>query len=383
MTRSVCVVITARASYARIKTLLIAIRERSDLELQLVVAGSALLGRYGSVIDVIQKDGFEINAEVYMVVEGGNLITSAKSTGMAIIELAPVFERLKPSIVITVADRYETIATAIASTYLNIPVAHVQGGEVTGSIDEKVRHAVTKLSTIHFVSTQIARERVIKMGELPEYVFFTGCPSIDLAYLVDQNGGYLTKDDLKTGVGAVDPQVGDHIVVLQHPVTLEWETAHDQIVETFEAVSSVDKQTFWFWPNIDAGSESSSKALREFREKGRSGKIRFMRNLRPESFLELINSAMCLVGNSSVGIREAAFLGVPVVNIGTRQDGRERANNVIDVGHSRDRIREAIDTQIKHRKYESSELYGDGKAGERIAKLIAESDLPIEKRLAY
>ena len=178
MTRSVCVVITARASYARIKTLLIAIRERSDLELQLVVAGSALLGRYGSVIDVIQKDGFEINAEVYMVVEGGNLITGAKSTGMAIIELAPVFERLKPSIVITVADRYETIATAIASTYLNIPVAHVQGGEVTGSIDEKVRHAVTKLSTIHFVSTQIARERVIKMGELPECVFFTGCPSI-------------------------------------------------------------------------------------------------------------------------------------------------------------------------------------------------------------
>ena len=148
-------------------------------------------------------------------------------------------------------------------------------------------------------------------------------------------------------------------------------------------MSSVDKQTFWFWPNIDAGSERSSKALREFREKGRSGKIRFKRNLKPESFLELINSAMCLVGNSSVGIREAAFLGVPAVNIGTRQVGRERANNVIDVGHSRDRIREAIDAQIKHRKYESSELYGDGKAGERIAKLIAESDLPIEKRLAY
>src|SRR3954466_14622752 len=181
MRRKVCVVVTARPSYSRIKTALQAIQAHPDLELQLVVAASALLDRYGNAVRFIEDDGFTIAARVYMVLEGENLASMAKTTGLGLLELATVFDNLKPDVVVTIADRYETLATAVAASYMNIPVAHVQGGEVTGSIDEKVRHAVTKLADLHFVATKKAAERVINMGEDPDTVILTGCPSIDIA----------------------------------------------------------------------------------------------------------------------------------------------------------------------------------------------------------
>ncbi len=179
--RKICVVVTARPSYSRIRTALQAIKAHPDLELQLVVAASALLERYGNAIGAMQRDGFEPSARVYMVVEGENLVTQAKTTGLGLVELATVFDNLGPDAVVTVADRYETLATAVAASYMNIPVVHVQGGEVTGSIDEKVRHAITKLSNIHLVSTEKARERVTRLGEAPASIHLTGCPSIDIA----------------------------------------------------------------------------------------------------------------------------------------------------------------------------------------------------------
>src|SRR5262245_7906581 len=175
MKRKVCVVVTARPSYSRIKTALRAIKEHPDLELQVVVAASALLDRFGSAINYIERDGFTISARVYMVLEGGNLATMAKTTGLGLVELATVFDNLRPDVVVTIADRYETLATAVAASYMNIPVAHVQGGEVTGSIDEKVRHAVTKLADLHLVSSTKAAERIVRMGEEPSTVYVTGC----------------------------------------------------------------------------------------------------------------------------------------------------------------------------------------------------------------
>ncbi|MCA1604431.1 MAG: UDP-N-acetylglucosamine 2-epimerase, partial [Acidobacteria bacterium] len=161
MPRKVCVVVTARPSYSRIKTALKAIEAHPDLQLQLVVAASALLDRYGTAARYMEEDGFEIAARVYMVLEGENLAAMAKTTGLGLLELATVFDNLKPDVVVTIADRYETLATAVAASYMNIPVAHVQGGEVTGSIDEKVRHAVSKLSDLHFASTEQAAVRLI------------------------------------------------------------------------------------------------------------------------------------------------------------------------------------------------------------------------------
>ena len=384
--RKVCVVVTARPSYSRIKTALQAIKAHPALELQLVVAASALLDRYGSVVRHIEQDRFEIAVRVDMVLEGDSLATMAKTTGLGLIEFATAFGNLKPDVVVTVADRYETLATAIAASYMNIPVAHVQGGEVTGSIDEKVRHAVTKLSNLHFAATQRAAERLIRMGEDPKTVFVTGCPSIDLAAEVAAAPG-LTFDPF-TKYGGVGPALdlsNGYLVVVQHPVTTEHELAKTHVMETLHAVAGLGLPALWFWPNVDGGSDGTSKGIRTFRELEQATNLHFFRSMDPTDFLRLVQGGRCIVGNSSVAIRECAFLNVPAVNIGTRQEGRERATNVVDAGYDRRAITEAIRRQLGngHPRLGPDRLYGDGRAGERIAALLAETPLTVEKRLTY
>ena len=384
MARDICVVVTARPSYSRIKSALQAINGHPDLNLMLVVGASALLHRYGDAIEYIQRDGFDVAARVYMVVEGENPIASAKSTGLGLVELATILDNLQPDVVVTVADRYETLATAVAASYMNLPVAHVQGGEVTGSIDEKVRHAVTKLSNLHFVATEKAGERLKRMGEDPEAVFVTGCPSVDLAASILPNPDLdFNPFERYGGVGEVFDLSEGYLVVMQHPVTTEHDEAFDQITETIHAVHEFDIPAFWFWPNVDAGSDGTSKGIRVFREKNGDAKLHFYRNMSPEDFLRLIYNSKAVVGNSSVGVRECSFLGVPVVNIGSRQGGRERGANVIDVDHDRVAILKAIETQVEHGLFPQETLYGDGKAGERIANLMAKVPLKFEKRLTY
>jgi UDP-hydrolysing UDP-N-acetyl-D-glucosamine 2-epimerase len=382
--RRVCVLVTARPSYSRIRSALKAIQAHPDLELLLVVAASALLERYGNAIQAIEHDGFTPSARVFMVLEGENLVTSAKSTGLGLVELATVFDNLKPDAVVTVADRYETLATAVAASYMNIPVVHVQGGEVTGSIDEKVRHAVTKLANLHLVSTALARERVIRLGEVPASVVLTGCPSIDIAAEVaarpdldfdpfERYGGVGPREDLSSG----------YLVVMQHPVTTEYEEARKQVEETLYAVKDSSLPVLWFWPNVDAGSDGTSKGIRVFREKEKPANFHFFRNMLPEDFLRVLVRSTAIVGNSSVAIRECSFLGVPAVNIGSRQAGRERGRNVIDVDHDRGAIAGAISEHLSRGRPAPDPLYGDGHAGTRIADTIARAELTIEKRLAY
>jgi UDP-hydrolysing UDP-N-acetyl-D-glucosamine 2-epimerase len=385
MPRKVCTVITARPSYSRIRSVLKAIRAHPDLELQLVAAASVLLDRYGNTQNVIENEGFRIDRRVYMILEGENLVTSAKSTGLGMAELATVFDDLKPDVVITVADRFETMATAVAASYLNIPLVHIQGGEITGSIDEKVRHAVTKLADVHMVASERAAERVIRMGERPECVFNTGCPSIDLASralegpeidleaLFDTHGGVGERPDLS----------GGYIVALQHPVTTEYEASRSHIEETLHAVADSGMATFWFWPNVDAGSDGTSKGIRAFREAHFLPQIHFFKNLPPEDFIRVVYRSRCIVGNSSVAIRECSFLGVPAVNIGSRQGGRDRGRNVIDVPYDRGEITSALEKQLAQGKFEPDCLYGVGGSGERIAELLMKIPLRVEKRLDY
>jgi UDP-hydrolysing UDP-N-acetyl-D-glucosamine 2-epimerase len=382
--RKVCVVITARPSYSRIKTALKAIQMHPDLELQLVVAASALLERYGSASKFIEDEGFEIAARVYMVLEGENPAAMAKTTGLGVIELATVFDNLGPDVVVTVADRYETLATAIAAAYLNIPLAHVQGGEVTGSIDEKVRHAVTKLADLHLVSTGQASERVIRMGEDPAMVHVTGCPSIDLACEILQNPA-LTFDPMEKYGGVGDPVdlSGGYVVVMQHPVTTEHQLARGHVLETLHAARDSGLPTLWFWPNPDAGSDGTSSGIRTFRELERPENIHFFKNMAPADFLRLLYNSRCIVGNSSVGIRECSFLGVPAINIGSRQAGRDRGRNVIDVSHDRREITGAMAKHFSNGRYPRDPLYGSGDAGIRIAGVLAGTPLRIEKRLQY
>jgi UDP-hydrolysing UDP-N-acetyl-D-glucosamine 2-epimerase len=384
MRRKICVVVTARPSYSRIKTALRAIQEHPGLELQLVVAASAILDRYGNTHRLIEQDGFKISATVYMVVEGENLPTMAKTTGLGLMELATVFDNLKPDAVVTIADRYETIATAIAAAYMNIPLVHIQGGEVTGSIDEKVRHAITKLADHHFVSNQLAAERVLRMGETPGSVHVTGCPSIDIAAEVARSPALDFDPFTKYGgVGRLDHLTEGYLVVLQHPVTTEYESARRQIEETFHAVLPLQLPTLWFWPNVDAGSDGVSKGLRGLREKHPLENMHFFKNMTGTDFLRLLCNCRCLVGNSSVGIRECSYLGVPVVNIGSRQTCRQRGPNVIDVTGDRAAIQQAVEQQLARQRYATADTYGSGRAGQGIAELLASIKLTSEKRLAY
>ncbi|WP_423818447.1 UDP-N-acetylglucosamine 2-epimerase [Salinimicrobium sp. TIG7-5_MAKvit] len=382
--RKICVVVTARPSYSRIKTALTAIKNHPDLELQLVIAGSALLDRYGNAVDFIEKDDFTIAAKVFMVLEGENPTTMAKTTGLGVMELTNVFYNLQPDAVITIADRFETIATSIAASYQNIPLVHIQGGEVTGSIDEKVRHANTKLADLHLVCTKDARERVIKLGEEPEKVINTGCPSIDLAKMVSENPS-LNFDPIAKygGVGMEFNWQEGYIVVLQHPVTTEYKQAKKHVLETLHAIKDLDYPTFWFWPNVDAGSDGTSNGIRSFRELEKPGNIHFFKNMNPIDFLKLLKNAKALVGNSSAGLRECAYLGVPVVNIGNRQHRRSRAQNVTDVDYNREQILKATENALVREHYPSSKLYGGGNAGEKIAEILATVELTYSKTITY
>ena len=382
--RKICVVITARPSYSRIRSALEALRDREDIELQVVAAASALLDRYGSVVDEIERDGFEIASRVYMVLEGEQPSTMAKTTGIGMIELATALDNLQPDFVVTIADRHETLATAVAAAYMNIPLVHIQGGEITGSIDEKVRHAITKLADYHLVSTAQAGERVVRMGEEPDTVVVTGCPSIDIAAGVLDHPA-LDFDPMAKygGVGAKLDLSGRYLVVLQHPVTTEHDLARRHVQETLHAVAESGIPTLWFWPNADAGSDGTSRGIRAFRETHNPANVHFFKNMAPTDFLRVVHRAGCLVGNSSAGIREGSFLGVPVVNIGGRQAGRDRGANVLDVGYDRQGITDAIQKQVAHGRYPSDSLYGDGAAGPRIAGALARIEPRIHKRLNY
>ncbi|MFT5244450.1 MAG: UDP-hydrolyzing UDP-N-acetyl-D-glucosamine 2-epimerase [Psychroserpens sp.] len=382
--RKICVVITARPSYSRIKSALKAINEHPDLELQLVVAGSALLGRYGKAVDFIEKDGFKVNEQVFMVMEGENPTSMAKTAGLGVMELTSVFYNLKPDAVVTIADRFETISTSIAAAYQNIPLVHIQGGEVTGNIDEKVRHANTKLADIHLVSSEDAKARVLKLGEDENYVFNTGCPSIDLAKEIAENPALSFNPIEKYGgVGLkIDWEKG-YLVVMQHPVTNEYSQAKSDVLTTLKAVHEMGIPTFWFWPNVDAGSDGTSSGIRSYREANTLENIHFFKNMEPNDFLLLLKNSQCLVGNSSVGIRECAYLGVPVVNIGSRQNRRLRGENVMDVGHHLDDIKNAIRHQINTVRYKSENIYGQGDSGKIIADILSTIELRFHKTITY
>jgi UDP-hydrolysing UDP-N-acetyl-D-glucosamine 2-epimerase len=385
--RKICVVVGSRANYGSIKTAMRAVQAHRELELQVVVGASALLDRYGEVARIVEADGFEPAARVHMLIEGETTTTMAKSTGLGLLELPTIFDLLKPDLVITVGDRFETMATAVAAAYMNIALAHTMGGEVTGTIDESVRHAVTKLAHVHFPANEAARERIIRMGEDPAKVFAVGCPRIDVvAEIAASNGGRIPDEDevLREGVGADIDLDEPFLLVAQYPVTTEYGDGERQIGETLEALRSLSMQTIALWPNADAGSEDVARGMRKFRERHGDTRVRFYKNFPVETYVRLMARSACVVGNTSSAIREGAYLGAPSVNVGSRQEGRDRGANVIDVPYDRDAIEEAVQRQVAHGRYVSDHLYGDGRAGERIAEVLAGlAELDVQKRLMY
>ena len=383
--RKVCIVVGSRANYSSIKSAMCAVRAHPDLKLQLVVGASALLDRFGSVVDLIESDGFEPDAKITMIVEGETPGTMAKSTGLGLLELPTVFGMLKPDVVVSVGDRFETMATAVAAAYMNIPLAHTMGGEISGTIDESIRHAVTKLSHLHFPANTQAATRIIRMGEDPAMVHVVGCPRIDLVADIVQADGHLESPDWleREGVGAHITLDKPFLLVSHHPVTTEYGQGEQQIVETLMALHELQMPTIMLWPNADAGSEDLSRGMRKFRETYKPEYIRFYKNFPIDTYVRLMLNCACAIGNSSAPLREGAYVGVPTVNIGTRQQGRDRGGNVMDADYDRRAIVAAVKKQLAHGRYPSNHLYGDGGAGTRIAKILVESPLRVQKRLSY
>ena len=383
--RKVCVLIGSRANYSSIKAAMTAIAAHPDLTLQLVVGASALLDRFGAVIDVIVADGFKPDAKVTMIVEGETPATMAKSTGLGLLELPTIFENLAPNVVVSVGDRFETMATAVAAAYMNIPVAHTMGGEISGTIDESIRHAVTKLAHLHFPANARAAERILRMGEDPATVHVVGCPRVDLvAEIVRGSSGLGVADWLeREGAGAAITLDQPFLLVSQHPGTTEYGDGERQINETLAALDELRMPTIMLWPNADAGSEDIARGMRKFRESRRPDYIRFYKNFPIDTYVRLMASCACAIGNSSAPLREGAYIGVPTVNVGSRQQGRDRGANVLDAGNNRAEIVAAVRRQIAHGRYAADHLYGDGAAGPRIANVLASAPLRVQKRLQY
>lgn len=383
--RKICIVLTTRGNYAKMKSVIEKIDASDDLELQLILGGMVVLEKYGRILDTLSSTTFTAIRKINFVIEGGDLVTMTKSSGLAVNEFASVCEDLKPDIVVIIADRFECLSLAMTAAYMNIMVAHVEGGEVSGSIDESIRHAITKLSHIHFPASLDAAQRIEKMGEHKSAIHMVGGTSMDVIREMDlYNLAPIKELQYDSGIGSIlDLERGKYLVVIQHPVTSEYDESLVHINETINALKILNMETVWIMPNMDAGSDGISKGIRLFREKSQPKNIHFFKSLAIEYFAPLLKNAACKIGNSSSGIREAAFLGAPSVNVGTRQNGRERGNNVIDVDYNCDQIVDAVRAQILNGPFEPNGLFGDGYASQKIINVLKSCELQSQKTISY
>lgn len=342
-----------------------------------------VLQRFHQPLEIVKRDGFKVDAEVYLELEGSTLATMAKSVGYGVGEFAGEYQRLKPDVVVLIGDRYETLAAAIAAAFMNICIAHIQGGEVSGSIDESTRHAISKFAHFHFPSTQRSVEYLIRMGENPDTILTVGCPSSDIARQLDQNAGLADSAVNSTGVGATMDLRRSFLLVVFHPTTTQFGGERQQMGQLLNALSELQLQTICLWPNIDAGADHISKTIRVFRDQVKPNWLRVITNVAPDDYLNVLANASCAIGNSSSFVRDASYFGTPVVLVGNRQDGRELAEHVRTSPASAKQIVVAVREQLAHGRYNRSTLYGNGHVSERIAQSLAELTPYVQKRLHY
>jgi UDP-hydrolysing UDP-N-acetyl-D-glucosamine 2-epimerase len=378
----VAIILVDRANYGRMKPVMDAMKRRPEaFAMSVVCAGTMVLERFGLTMEVVRDDGFDIAGEVFLELEGSIPHTMAKSLGIGILEFSNEFRRLEPDLVLMIGDRYEALAATLAAAYMNLTIAHIQGGEVSGSVDERARHAITKFAHYHFPSTTRAAEYLVRMGEDPATVLAVGCPSSDLARDVAP-----LRPELLNGRGSgavIDPNE-PFLLVLFHPDTTAYGSEVEQIRALLAALVELSVPTFMLWPNIDAGSSHISKEIRKFRDRVRPEWLRIQTNLQPSDYLSVLAGAAVAVGNSSSFCRDAGFFGTPVVLVGTRQDGREADEHVTRVGEVRvDAVVDATRAQLAHGRYAPSTLYGDGEVAERIAASLVGVELLVQKRLFY
>lgn len=382
--RRVCVVITDKAQLSRLMTLLKEIRKTPSLELKLIVGGGALTYRYGNVVEELASEGFNPDWKIPTVIEGADHLGMAKTAALGMLEFASAFSNLNCETVIVRGDRFEILPIVTAAVYQNIPVVHLEGGDRTGSIDESVRHAITKLAHLHFVTNAAAKKRVIAMGERTATVFNVG--SLDIDYLTKLKWWKKVPNEVVNshGTGAKLDLAQPYILVMQNPVTTEAGAARMQADRTLKAVHDAGIQAVWVWPNLDAGSDAIAKRMREWQwEMDGKHKIRFIKYLWPEVFLNVLNKSAAVIGNSSTGIKECSWMGVPAVNIGTRQTGRLRGENVTEAPHDAGKIRLAIRKAVRQGRHRKSTIYGNGTTAKKIVRILGATTIPVQKQNRY
>jgi UDP-hydrolysing UDP-N-acetyl-D-glucosamine 2-epimerase len=409
--RKICVVVTNRSDYGRLKPIMVALKARPDVALQVVIGAhvytasiishirhaepaslrkslpwyirariTALFGGRGRAHQLEQlgqavaRDGFTISAQLPLLLEGGTVSAMTKSTGFGLLNLPEIFEELKPDIALINGDRFEIFSVAIASAFMNIPLAHIEGGDVSGTIDNSIRHAITKLAHIHFPATKESERRIICMGEDARMVFTYGSPTIDMVKGIDTTLDNSLFDRYPTHVGSID-LTKPYMLIAHHPVTTEHKDNYRQMKELLAAIDVVGMPQFFVSTNIDAGSDGIARAMREYRAGPGAARSVFHKHVSLEDYTKLLAHATVAVGNSSSFLREAGYFGTPAVIVGTRQQFRERGENVIEVTSQTEKIVEALQQQLRHGKYPSDLRFGDGTASSKIAEKLATIDL--------
>jgi UDP-hydrolysing UDP-N-acetyl-D-glucosamine 2-epimerase len=371
MKRTIAVVTTSRADYSHLYWPLRDLAAHPDVDLKLIVLAAHLSPEYGATVSEIERDGFSIASRIECLLSSDSDVGMAKTLGVAILGLADALAQMRPDILLLIADRYEMLAPASVALTLRIPIAHIEGGEISeGAIDDAVRNALTKLSHIHFTSTDTARARVISMGEEPWRVHRAGAPSLDHI----RRSTLLTRDQLEQ---ALDIALADEItVVAYHPVTIVKDTTSEADA-IFTALETLPGQIIFCYPNADAGSHQLMARIRNFC--GTHCDAHLFVNLPSITYWSLLREATVLLGNSSSGIMEAASFALPVVNIGMRQQGRERGPNILDAEPTVDSIRNRL-AVAQHADFRESlrsmtNMYGDGHAAERIVSILTSTPL--------
>ena len=375
----VTVVIGSRANFSSTLPIMQEIQNAKDFILDIVCFESAVSERYGDISMIIENMGFNVNSRIHSLTDGDPLGKMVFSTASAMTGFGNYFANIDVDYVVVVGDRYEMLAPVIAASYMNIKVLHTMGGELTGTIDESIRHAITKLSHLHCVATHHSAKRVIKMGENPNTVFNTGCPRIDIVKSILEEEIDVSDVISNEGVGSKINLNDEFLLLSFHPVTTELDQARNQASVLLDAVSECNIPTMALWPNSDGGSDYISKEIRSRRESGHLPNFRIFRNFSVPVYTTLMRKCSVLVGNSSSGIREGAYIGTPVVDIGTRQKHREKASNVINIGFNKSDIMAAISAQLKAKRYPRSDLYGSGNASSEIVNILRSATVKVQK----
>tara|TARA_A100001011_G_scaffold283865_1_gene294273 strand:+ start:1460 stop:2599 length:1140 start_codon:yes stop_codon:yes gene_type:complete len=378
--KRILIITERRADFSRFKPIIKLIRKEKSLDYRLLVTGLHLVRKYGYTINEIKDEKFKIYAKFKMfdenyfkINDGADMV---RAIGKVFINIPYLIKKIKPDLILSGFDIAANFAVSAAGAHMNIPVAHIQGGEVSGTIDESLRHAATKFSNFHFTANKNTKKRLIKLGEIPKNIYSVGCPSIDALFSEKLINKKVIKTKFKIDLDKT------FLVVIQHPVTSELNILK-QIRETLKAVKESKIQHLIVFPNNDSGSKNILKEIQR-------SKLNYIPSLTLSEYKTLLNGEMILIGNSSSGIHEAASFKVPVINIGSRQNGREKPKNIINVGYDSVEITKAI-KKVKGKKFKNfvkkiKNPYGDGKSSIKIINLIKKLKLKnfnTQKQLTY